>query len=100
MQADIHRQLIRLSVNYEEWDNGRTVLVRSFPAAKYEISRENTGFQPKGDWKNLRNRRIGATGGYAKPNLTPARASPPAMPIGVPSARQQAAPDIRPSSWN
>ena len=37
---------------------------------------------------------------HASPNLTPARASPPAMPIGVPSARQQAAPDIVPSSWN
>ena len=37
-------------------------------------------------------------GPYASPNLTPARANPPAMPIGVPSARQQAAPDIVPSS--
>ena len=34
----------------------------------------------------------------ANPNRTPARANPPAMPIGVPSARQQAAPDIVPSS--
>ena len=34
----------------------------------------------------------------ANPNRTPGRASPPAMPIGVPSARQQAAPDIVPSS--
>src|SRR5260370_29833169 len=31
---------------------------------------------------------------------SPARASPPARPIGVPSARQHAAPVSMPSSWN
>ena len=35
---------------------------------------------------------------YASPNRIPARANPPASPTGVPSARQQAAPDIEPSS--
>src|SRR2546427_821424 len=37
---------------------------------------------------------------HRKPNRTPARASPPDMPIGVPSARQQAAPPSIPSSSN
>jgi hypothetical protein len=46
----------------------------------------------------LRARRQALRFDYVSPNLTPARANPPAMPIGVPSARQQAAPDIVPSS--
>src|SRR6478672_3714822 len=37
---------------------------------------------------------------HASPNRMPARASPPERPIGVPSARQQAAPVSWPSSWN
>jgi hypothetical protein len=46
----------------------------------------------------LRARRQALRFDHVSPNLTPARANPPAMPIGVPSARQQAAPDIVPSS--
>ena len=36
----------------------------------------------------------------ASPKRTPARANPPARPIGVPSARQHAAPVSEPLSWN
>jgi hypothetical protein len=85
-------------VNHEEWNNAAAVLVRNriativrFPAKQRSYDR----YREQGDCARDDKRCVFD---HVSPNLTPARANPPAMPIGVPSARQQAAPDIVPSS--
>ena len=75
------------------------VLVRNRVAKNRAIPPQNNGLMTATWYKEIARATTSALRfDHASPNLTPARANPPAMPIGVPSARQHAAPDIVPSS--
>src|SRR5689334_6803611 len=88
----------RVSDNHEQGDNRRAVLVRNSVPKNLNVPAKQRGYDRYVALAVRRAKRGRAAAfDHANPNRTPARARPPAIPIGVPSARQQAAPDIVPS---
>ena len=93
-----NRQHQRSGVNHEQWNKWVNRTSTQFASRQMRNLPQNNGLMTATWYRQMRARRQALRFDHASPNLTPARASPPAMPIGVPSARQQAAPDIVPSS--